>query len=44
MLTESDLGWVAGLIDLKGKTLTKSNSQRATPQVVMWIETRQVEW
>lgn len=34
------LGWVAGVLDLKGKVITKKNKQRATPQFVLMVETK----
>lgn len=32
------LGWVAGVLDLKGRIVTKKNKQRATPQFVLMVE------
>lgn len=34
------LGWVAGVLDLKGRVVTKKNRQRATPQFVLMVETK----
>jgi len=34
------LGWVAGVLDLKGRVVTKNNQQRATPQFVLQVETK----
>jgi hypothetical protein len=34
------LGWMAGVIDLKGKIITKTNKQRATPQIVLLVESK----
>lgn len=34
------LGWVAGVLDLKGRVVTKKNKQRATPQFVLMVETK----
>lgn len=36
-----DLGWMAGVIDLKGKVVRKKNTQRATPQLVLYVETKE---
>lgn len=35
------LGWMAGVIDLKGRLITKKNAQRATPQYVLMVETKE---
>lgn len=34
------LGWVAGVLDLKGRVVTKKNRSRATPQFVLMVETK----
>src|SRR5215472_14452971 len=34
------LGWFAGVIDLKGTIIRKNNQTRATPQLVLLIDTR----
>lgn len=34
------LGWMAGVIDLKGSIVRKNNKKRATPQIVLMVETR----
>lgn len=39
-LQESDLGWIAGTIDLKGVVIRKRNKQRRTTQTVLMVETR----
>lgn len=36
------LGWVAGVLDLKGKIVTKKNRSRATPQFVLMVESKDV--
>jgi hypothetical protein len=35
------LGWMAGIVDLKGRLIYKANRSRATPQVVLMVETRE---
>lgn len=40
-LPSVQLGWMAGILDLKGRVLTKKNQTRATPQVVMYVETKE---
>jgi hypothetical protein len=40
MLSPATLGWMAGIIDLKGKIYQKKNAQRATPQTVLMVESR----
>jgi len=40
MITPAKLGWMAGIVDLKGKIYTKKNQQRATPQYVLMVESR----
>lgn len=39
-LGTGDLAWVAGVIDMKGKLVRKRNKNRVTPQVVLWVESR----
>lgn len=41
MLPAVTLGWVAGIIDLKGKLIYKANRTRATPQVVLHVESKE---
>lgn len=41
-LPASQLGWVAGVLDLRGKILRKQNQQRATPQIVIVVESSSV--
>lgn len=36
------LGWMAGILDLKGVILRKKNRQRATTQLVLAVETKQI--
>lgn len=36
------LGWVAGVLDLKGRIITKNNKQRATKQFVLIVETKDI--
>ncbi len=40
MITPAKLGWMAGIVDLKGRIYFKKNQQRATPQVVLMVESR----
>jgi hypothetical protein len=35
------LGWLAGVVDLKGRLVYKANSTRATPQVVLMVESKE---
>ena len=41
MIPAPKLGWIAGIVDLKGRLLYKNNKQRATPQVVLMVETKE---
>lgn len=36
------LGWMAGIVDLKGRILRKNNQTRSTPQVTLAIETKEL--
>lgn len=36
------LGWMAGVLDMKGVILSKKNKQRATPQLVLAVESKQM--
>lgn len=36
----AQLGWMAGVIDLKGKILRKTNKARATQQLVLMVESK----
>jgi len=38
----AQLGWMAGILDLKGSIIRKRNKQRATPQLVLIVETKQI--
>jgi hypothetical protein len=38
MIPEYKLGWVAGVLDYKGTIIRKANSRRATPQLVLMVE------
>lgn len=42
MIEASRLGWMAGVFDLRGKVLVKANQQRATRQIVLMVETKQL--
>jgi hypothetical protein len=39
MIPVHDLGWMAGVIDLKGRVVIKNNKLRATRQIVLGVET-----
>lgn len=41
MIPAPKLGWMAGVIDLKGRLIYKNNRQRATAQVVLMVETKE---
>ena len=36
------LGWMAGILDLRGRLVVKKNQMRATPQFVLMAETKEV--
>lgn len=38
MIEVADLAWMAGVIDLKGRIIVKKNKSRATPQVVLAVQ------
>lgn len=38
----AQLGWMAGVIDLKGRIIRKKNKLRATPQLVLAVESAQL--
>jgi hypothetical protein len=42
MISENDLGWLAGIIDFQGHIVYKNNKQRASSsvQAVLYVETR----
>jgi hypothetical protein len=40
MIPDHVLGWMAAVIDLRGKIIRKKNRSRATPQLVLMVETR----
>ena len=42
MISPIKLGWVAGVFDLKGRLIHKKNQMRATPQVVLMVETKEM--
>lgn len=35
-----DLAWFAGVLDMKGTVIRKRNQQRRTPQLVLYVETK----
>jgi hypothetical protein len=39
-VTAADMAWMAGVIDLKGSVIRKKNKMRATPQVVLYVSTK----
>lgn len=39
MISPIKLGWVAGVVDLKGRLIYKKNQSRATPQIVLAVQT-----
>lgn len=36
----AQLGWMAGIIDLRGKIVAKQNKMRRTPQMVLYVQSR----
>ena len=42
MITNRELGWMAGVLDMKGRVYYKNNKMRATPQAVLAVETKQM--
>lgn len=36
----AQLGWMAGILDLKGSVIRKNNKQRSTTQMVLMVESR----
>lgn len=36
------LGWMAGIVDMKGKFIVKNNQDRVTPQVVLMVESKTI--
>ena len=42
MISPIKLGWMAGVIDLKGRLLRKRNKMRATPQIVLAVQTKEL--
>jgi hypothetical protein len=43
MISEKDLGWIAGVFDFKGRIIRKRNEQRRTPQTLIYVESKQLE-
>lgn len=41
-LPVAQMAWMAGVIDLKGKILYKNNKQRATRQIVLFVESKEI--
>jgi hypothetical protein len=39
-ISKADLGWMAAVIDLKGKIYQKTNRSRATPQLVLHVQSK----
>lgn len=42
MITGTDLAWLAAILDLKGHIIRKNNQTRATPQLVLMVESAQL--
>lgn len=42
MIPVQDLGWMAGIIDLKGRLTIKNNKMRATRQIVLAVESTEI--
>lgn len=38
-ISKSDLGWMAAVIDMKGHIIRKNNKMRATPQMLLLVDT-----
>jgi hypothetical protein len=41
MIEVTDLAWMAGIIDLKGRIIVKNNKSRATPQIVLAVQCKE---
>ena len=41
MIEIADLGWMSGIIDLKGRIVVKKNKQRATPQIILAVQSKE---
>lgn len=41
MIQIADLAWMAGVLDLKGRVIIKNNKSRATPQVVLAVQSKE---
>lgn len=39
-VTVADMAWMAGVIDVKGLTVRKNNKTRRTPQIVVYVRTK----
>lgn len=42
-ISHTDLAWIAAIVDCKALYLQKRNKQRATPQLVLQVDTRDVQ-
>lgn len=42
-LQPHELGWIAGVIDMKGVITKKNNQKRATPQIAMVVDSRHLD-
>jgi hypothetical protein len=40
-VTAADMAWMAGIIDVKGAVIRKNNKTRRTPQVVLYVQTKE---
>jgi hypothetical protein len=41
MIPDAKLAWVAAVLDLKGAVIRKNNQTRATPQLVLYVDSKQ---
>lgn len=42
MIPVNKLGWMAGVLDLKGRIVRKNNKKRATQQLVLMVDTKEL--
>lgn len=43
MIDEKQLGWMSGVLDMHGRITRKNNKSRVTPQLVMYVETKNLQ-
>ncbi len=41
MIEPAQLGWMAAVVDLRGRVIVKKNATRATPQLVLYVDSKQ---